>query len=192
MASPELIQAVAVTAELCGRTFSESAARVFIGDLDGYPEPAVLAALARCRREVKGVLTPNDVISRIDDGRPGAEEAWAMVPRDEWASVVWTEEMSQAFGAAAGMLAAGEEIPARMAFREVYSRLVATARDQRIPVRWTPSLGLDPTGREAAVIDAAQKGRLKLEHARTLVPTLQASPEWERLLASEKAKLLPA
>ena len=43
MPSKALIQAVAVTAELCGRTFSEPAARVFVEDLAAYPEAAVLA-----------------------------------------------------------------------------------------------------------------------------------------------------
>ena len=55
MPSVELIQAVAVTAELCGRVFSEGAARTFVSDLAAYPEPAVLKALTRCRREVKGM-----------------------------------------------------------------------------------------------------------------------------------------
>lgn len=190
MASEALIDAVAVTAELCGRVFSEPAARVFVRDLEGFPEEAILAALSRCRKEVRGVLTVSDVISRIDDGRPGAEEAWAMIPRDEWASVVWTTEMAEAFGSASGMLVSREEVPARMAFKEVYSRLVAKARDQRVPVRWIPSLGHDPGGREAAVMEAAQKGRIKLDYARSLVPSLQATPEWERLLAAEKTRLL--
>ena len=60
-------------------------------------QPAVLKALTRCRREVKGMLTIQDVVSRIDDGRLGVEEAWAMMPFSESQSVVWTEEMAQAF-----------------------------------------------------------------------------------------------
>ena len=62
-----LLEAVAVTAELCGRTFSEPAARVFVADLAAYPEDAVLKALTRCRKEVRGALTVADVVQRIDD-----------------------------------------------------------------------------------------------------------------------------
>ena len=99
MATPELIQAIAVTAELCGRSFSPEAAAVFVDDLSGFDEQALLGALRRCRREVRGLLTVQDVVSRIDDGRPGPDEAWAQIPRDEAASVVWTDEMAEAFGA---------------------------------------------------------------------------------------------
>jgi hypothetical protein len=171
MASAKLLEAVAVTAELCGRTFSEAAARVFVSDLDGYPEPAVLRALTRCRREVKGVLTVNDVVSRIDDGRPGPEEAWAMLPKDERGSVVWTEEMAEAAGIAIPLMDS-DMIGARMAFKEAYVKACATARDERRQVRWSPSLGMDVFGRELAISEALDKGRLSLEDAREYVQDL--------------------
>ena len=172
MPSTDLIKAVAVTAELCGRVFSPEAAAVFVGDLAAYPERAVIAALARCRKEVRGLLTISDVISRIDDGRPGAEEAFAMLPKREDDSVVWTLEMSQAFGVCVGLLDAGDTVAARMAFKETYQRLVSQSRDKGEPVRWHPSLGHDPRGREAVLKDAVERGRISIEHARELVPAL--------------------
>jgi hypothetical protein len=174
MPSIELLQAVAVTAELCGRTFTEGAARVFVEDLAGFPEQAVLRALARCRREVKGILTIQDVVSRVDDGRPGPEEAWAQMPFDESQSVVWTDEMANAFGVARGLLDEGEKVAARMAFKEAYIRLVGEARDAGRPVSWSPSLGYDANGRDAVLADAVAKGRLTYEHAQDLSPMLPA------------------
>lgn len=165
MSSSKVIEAIAVTAELCGRVFSPAAAMVFAGDLEGFPEASVIAALARCRKEVRGVLTVQDVISRMDDGRPGVEEAWAMIPRDEQSSIVWTEEMAQAFGAAAPLLAEGDKIAARMAFKEAYAKLVSEARERREPPTWTPSLGSDVAGRQLALIDAVRAQRLGLNHA---------------------------
>lgn len=161
MPSSKVIEAVAVTAELCGRAFSEGAARVFVHDLEGFPDDAILAALTRCRKEVRGALTVQDVISRMDDGRPGVEEAWAMIPRDEESSIVWTDEMAQAYGAAAPLLAEGDRVGARMAFKEAYARLVAAARDQRQPANWTPSLGGNVSGRQLALIDAVRHKRMK-------------------------------
>lgn len=172
MPSIELLQAVAVTAELCGRTFSEPAARVFVQDLEGFPEVAVMKALARCRREVKGVLTIQDVVSRVDDGRPGVEEAWAQMPFDESQSVVWTDEMAQAFGVARGLLDSGEKVAARMAFKEAYIRLIGQARDEGRAVKWSPSLGYDKSGQEAVLADAVAKGRLDYDHAQELCPML--------------------
>jgi len=172
--SIELIQAVAVTAELCGRTFSEAAARTFVGDLAAYPEQAVIKALARCRKEVRGMLTVQDVVSRIDDGRPGPDEAWALMPMDEAQSVVWTDEMAQAFGVARQLLEAGDKMAARLAFKEQYVSLVNAARDAGRPVQWVPSLGHDPRGRDKVLADAVAAGRLELDYAREFSPRLQA------------------
>lgn len=172
--STALIEAVAVTAELCGRAFSEPAARVFLADLAGFDERAVLGALRRCRREVRGLLTVQDVVSRIDDGRPGPDEAWAQIPRDEAASVVWTDEMAEAFGVAAPLLQAGDKVGARLAFREAYTARLVAARDQRKPPRWQVSLGHDPRGRDQALAEAVQRQRLTLEQAQAYSPALMA------------------
>ena len=174
MPSAALLEAVAVTAELCGRTFSEGAARVFVSDLAGFPESAVIKALGKCRREVRGLLTVQDVVSRIDDGRPGPEEAWALMPFDESQSVVWSDEMARAFAVAGPLLASGDKVAARMAFKEAYARMVAEARDAGRRVVWTPSLGHDERGRAAALQAAASAGRINYEHAAELAPELPA------------------
>lgn len=174
MATPELIQAIAVTAELCGREVSPAAARVLLADLEGFPEDQVMGSLKRCRREVRGALTVQDIVSRLDDGRPGPDEAWAMIPQDEARSTVWTEEMSLAFGIALPLLIDGERVAARFAFREAYTKLVGEARDARRPVAWSPSLGTDQQGREVALRDAVDKGRMSLERAQAIAPALPA------------------
>lgn len=185
MPSVELLQAVAVTAELCGRTFSEGAARVFVNDLAAYPEQAVIKALARCRKEVRGLLTVQDVVSRLEDGRPGPEEAWALMPHDEAQSVVWTDEMAQAFNSARHLLEAGDKMGARMAFKEQYVRMVNDARDAGKPVNWTPSLGHDPRGRDAVLAEAVASGKLRLDYARQFVPALEApEPNIQALISS--------
>lgn len=172
MASSALIKAIAVTSELCGRTFSEAAAAVFMADLSIYPEAQVLKALVRCRREVRGVLTLQDVVSRLDDGRPGVEEAWAMLPYSEETSAVWTTEMSQAFGTCVRLIDEGAMVEARMAFKETYTRLVNQARDAGQPVAWHVTLGHDIRGRESVLMAAVDKGRITHEFARQFVPEL--------------------
>lgn len=171
MASVQLIQAVAVTAELCGRVFTEAAARVFVDDLSGFDEALVMAALARCRREVRGVLTTQDVVSRIDDGRPGPDEAWASIPHDEAQSVVWTDEMAKAWGIA---MSAPDRTSQRLAFREAYQAEVARARDAGRRPNWTASLGHDQRQRESAIRDALDRGRIGLEYAREFMPAIES------------------
>ena len=99
-----ILKAVAVTAELTGAELSETALRVMAADLDSYSETAVLRALDRCRRELKARLTLGAVLERIEeqDGRPGADEAWAIAlgALDEADTVVWTDEMAEAFAIA--------------------------------------------------------------------------------------------
>jgi hypothetical protein len=171
MASESLIKAAAVTAELCGRTFTPAAARIFCEDLEAYPEEQVLRALARCRKDVKGILTTSDVIARIDDGRPGVEEAWALIPKAEDATIVWTEEMAAAYAVAAPLLAS-DKIAARMAFKEAYQREVTAAKDAAKPACWTISLGHDKEQRKRVLAEAAHAGRISLEVAYDLCPAL--------------------
>jgi hypothetical protein len=166
----KLCKAVAVTAELMGTDLSESAARVFIEDLERYPEQMVLGALTRCRREVKGKLTLVDVISRMDDGRPGAEEAWAACPKDEGSSAVFSAEQSKAFFAALPQLEAGDPIAARMTFKEVYTAECARARDAGEAPKWTPSLGHNPETRSPVLREALDKGRISHAQVLKLLP----------------------
>ena len=184
MPSEQLLSAVAVTAELCGRTFTPAAATVFLDDLARYPEHQVLKALGRCRREVRGVLTVSDVISRLEDGHPGAEEAWSMLPKTEDDSVVWTEEMAEACGVAMPLIQCGDMIAARMAFKESYAKLLAVSRDcGRQPV-WSPSFGRSNAGRQSALELAVSAGRLTVEHANRLGVD-HIEPEKLRLPAPE-------
>lgn len=176
----ELLQALAVTAELTGTQLSDSAARVLANDLSAYPVAQVLGALTRCRRELRTRLTVAAIIERLDDGRPGPEEAWAMIPQDEAGSVVWTSEMAEAYGVAAPLIKAGDMIGARMAFRETYIAIVTRARAEQLPPSWMPSLGFDPSGREAAIETAVRKGRIGQAAAQRLLPTPVTMPLLEQ------------
>jgi len=168
--SEAILKAITVAAELTGTELSKDAAHAMLDDLNTYPEAQVIAALHRCRKELKGRMSPADIINRIDDGRPGPEEAWAMIPKDDAGSVVWTDEMAAAFRISAPILYEGDAIAARMAFKEAYLREVAKAKDDGIPPRWFPSFGFSQAGREAALIEAAGKGHISYQRAANWLP----------------------
>ena len=172
----KLYEAVAVTLELTGTSLSEVAARIMAEDLARYPEAQVMGALTRCRRELKGRLTIADVISRLDDGRPGVEEAWAMLPKDEQTTAVWTVEMSQASAVVHDLLDRGDEVAARMAFKEAYSKACQLARDRGEPVSWSATLGWDKGGRESVLKAAVVAGRLSREQISIYLPPAEAQP----------------
>lgn len=146
------------------------AGAVFFRALSAYPLPAVLAAFdAHVSDPDRGRFPPlpADIIAKLeqhvaDDGRPGPQEAWALAMRstDEADTIVWTAEIAEAFGHAAPILRAGDEVGARMAFLEIYARLVDAARRARTAPQWAPSLGHDPQRRERAIAEAAQRGLL--------------------------------
>jgi hypothetical protein len=193
-ASEALIMAIAATAELCGKVYTPAAAALLASDLDGFDEPAVLAALTRCRKELDGKpFNVAAVIARIDDGRPGPQEAWALMPFDEAMSVVWSEEMREAWFVAEPLLDGRQNVAARMAFLEAYAKAMTTARDQRLPAKWTPSLGHDQHGRVEALRIAVEKGRIGIEHARTIAPQLEApTPRALQLLAQVNIRRIEA
>lgn len=191
----EILKAVAVTAELTGTEITEMAAKVFAMDLAEYPKAAVMTALTRCRRELKGRLTLADVLNRVAemDGRPSADEAWAMMPMDEAATVVWTDEMAAAWGVALPMVDT-DKVAARMAFKAAYQKGVDEARQTLRPVKWRASLGHDKAGREPVIRQSVQQGRLSRDQALKHLPRLDDAPldmAGQKQLATIRATLLP-
>lgn len=169
--TPQLLKALAVTAELTVTDLSKPAAAVMASDLAGYPEDQVLGALDRCRKELRPrCLTVAAILERLDDGRPGPEEAWSMIPVNEEPSVVWTDEMRSAMGVAWPLIRSGDLIPARMAFLEQYRKLVSKARADRTPVKWSFSPGTSKDGRELALLDALEKGRISEAYCKICLP----------------------
>lgn len=185
--SEALLKAIAVTCELTGTVVSKAAARVLANDLAAYPEKMVMGALDRCRKELRGRLTIADVVARLEDGRPGPEEAWSIVLpalEDERVTVVWTDEMAHASFGARHLVISGDKVAARMAFVESYRHLVNVARDAGTPPKWVPSLGLDPFGREGPLREAVRLGRLPETHVALLLPPSDAPAEHVKQLAS--------
>lgn len=167
----DVLKAIAATAELTGTELSEAALLVFEADLAGYTEQQVIAALTRCRRELRGRLTVADVIDRISSagGHPTANEAWGMVLTsiDEAETVVWTDQIAEAAAIARPVLDAGDEVGARMSFRDAYERILRESSDAP---RWFPSLGHDPEKRGIAIDRAVRSGLLTQQHAAGLLP----------------------
>lgn len=134
---------------------------------------------------------PAHIIERIqamaaDDGRPGAEQAWALASRasDERNTVVWTQEMAQAWQVCLPVMRMGGEVGARMAFKETYSALVDDARQARVKPEWVVSEGFDQSLRHAAVLQAETLGLLPQGSALRLAPPDLADGSMTKLLTT--------
>lgn len=152
---------------------NQTAAAIFFNVVKAHDLATVKAAFAaHCADPQRGRFppVPADILAQIEgaeenDGRPGAEEAWAMCQpaADQARTVVWTAEMAEAWGIAWPLLHNhGDEVGARMAFKEAYQRLTSSARKQRRAVEWSATLGHDEAMRADALREAVTAGRLPL------------------------------
>lgn len=168
--APEFFALINDTWALKGQAVTAGQKAMLFAALAIYPLVEVKAGLmAHIRDPKRGQFLPMpaDVIAQIqgmvaDDGRPGPEEAWAQAFRanDERMTVVWTSETAEAFAMASPVLAAGDEVGARMAFKETYARLVAEARETRKPMRLTVTLGDDNEQRDRVLLPHVLAGRI--------------------------------
>jgi hypothetical protein len=85
-----------------------------------------------------------------------------------------TEEMAEAYGIAKPLLDEGDQVAARMAFKEAYARIVDANKRDGVPPKWFPSLGDSKEGREAALNTAVRLGRIGADHAAKLLAPAQA------------------
>lgn len=151
---------------------NDTSTAIFFRALAPYPIEAVRAAFAEHVRRSEFSPKPADLLKLLaaNDGRPGPEEAWAIAQRsqDERDTVIWTVEMGKAWTVARPVLISGDEVGARVAFREAYNRLVDEARQRMEPVRWQALMGHDPARRVEA-LTMAQKQGLQVEGAAELM-----------------------
>lgn len=168
---PQFLHLLATTLAMYGKSMPEAAiAKAWIAEVAApYPFEIVRAAMQNyCDENGEFAPVPAGIAMRckLMDNRPGPEEAWATAlnSRDESNTVVWTSECASAFALCQPVLATGDEVGARMAFKEVYIRLVALARAQQRPAEWSASLGWSDRGsherRTNALSEAERRGLL--------------------------------
>jgi len=170
----QFLKILAACLDMYGRERSDTVMALWWKLMEPYRLEEVQEALAVHMRTNKFCPTPADVIGLVSakDGRPTADEAWAMCPRSEDESLFWTEEMAKAYGVAAPLLHHGDQVAARKAFIDRYESLVATARAAGVRMKVTPSFGFDRAGREAAVHRAVERGLLPAAKAQVYLPAM--------------------
>jgi hypothetical protein len=180
-----------------GEEVSTERLLVYAEDLCDVPQERLATAFQRTRREYEyPKLPPVAFIRRMAgavqnaDGRPGPEESWARMPKGERMeddTVVWCDEERIAYGACRSLLRDGDQIGARMAFKERYEKELAEARSQGRPVRWTVSTGYDVEHRLTALTSALQEKRIDLDYALDFVPS-ERREDFARMLPPGTAK----
>lgn len=201
---PQFAKILGTTYDLHGRRLNDDTTELWWAALAGYDFALVRGAFSRhIQNPDQGQYCPKpaDIIREIGNmadtrsGHPGIEEAWAIVGpslNNEGLTVVWTEQIAQAFGVAVRLQ--DDPVAARMAFKESYTGLLAQARQSGAPPRWFPSMGTDVGGREGPLVEAVSQGRLGADHVRKLLPYREGlgSPALEALVNKTAKKLIAA
>jgi hypothetical protein len=171
------------TFEVYGTKLTAAAIMIWANSMERYSLVSLKAALSYHIQNSPYAPKPSDLIHimQAHDGRPSADEAWAMIPRNESASAVLSQEMLTAMQSAQPLLNENDQVAARMAFKESYSRLVNESRQTSRPVEWFPSLGDDKYGREAVIQEAVRLGRISAIHGKKLLPQITNWTELMRL-----------
>lgn len=161
------------------KSLSPAAKAMFFRAVAKYPLDVFRAALHAHLLSKDGMFCPQPahIIKQIEemaqqDGRPGAEEAWAiaLTSQDEADTVVWTLETAKAFTICRPVLESSGAISARKAFIEAYERIVAEARKQCVAPEWSASLGWDKERQTAALKRAESAGLLPAPTVAALLP----------------------
>lgn len=155
-----------------GKVLSSGAMRMCIDALSKHPIDLLLEAISRHVKTGRFAPAPRDIIEILNTGgnHLSADEAWAIVPKSEAETVVWTNEMADAFAIAYPLIDDGDMIGARMAFRSAYERICENSRMMQLPVRWKVCLGYDKARVEPAVTKAVQQCRISQDHAKKYIP----------------------
>lgn len=169
------------------KTISPQAKALFFKALGQYSIEQFRVGLnGHCMDKQRGRFTPKpaDIIEQIEgatggDGRPSDDEAWAiaLTSQDEADTVIWTTEIAEAYGIAQTVMATGDKVGARMAFKDAYSRLVTSARQSGHKVNWVASLGWDKTRQAEVLKKAVTAGLLPAPMATVLLPNYSQDPQ---------------
>ena len=112
-----LIEELGATMELSGQQIRPASLKLLAADLEHIDKSLLRMALARIRAEHKGQILTGTVLQYVDHamGRllPAEAYALALSSSDDRATIVWTNEIADAWAVAAPLLRAGDKFGAR-------------------------------------------------------------------------------
>lgn len=169
-----VVDTLTVASEVMGQELSGAAMQMILMSLERYEFNAVIQAIHDTVKKCKFKLTLAEIVSRIRDGRPTADEAWQEVyMMSESDSKVMTVEQQQAYCSVSTQLqdpSTTNLINAKKSFVDKYNRLCEKAKDEGVPVSYNVSWGRGEAGRVAAVTEAVALGKIGRQDAVRLLP----------------------
>lgn len=161
-----------------GKEKNTEALKFFFKALSGYDIEIVHSAFQSHVLHCRFFPTIADIRERISLmapvlARPGPDEAWALIPKDEEDSAILTDEMLSAWAAVHKLYESEGPIPARMAFIGIYNRKLAEAEAMGIPVRWSISQGWDKLKLAGVISEGIRLGKITKDQAQPYLHQLE-------------------
>lgn len=170
----EFLSVIGGLFEIYGQEASTVKVNIYWSTLGNYSIQSLKNAANAWVRKSQFMPKPADLIKLIGGSSKhlSADEAWALaiMASDESNTVVWTQEMSKAWGLAQVVYENGDHIGARRTFIECYERLVDESILHNKPIETFVSLGFDKSKREYAINKAVFSGLLTQEKANHYLP----------------------
>ena len=149
-----------------------------------FVDPGTLMqATVEAMKSAKGRLTIAEIQKHVDllaprtpDKHSSAEEAWALIPKNEQETAYLTEEMRDAMnrGGIADFLERSDFIGAERAFKKLYDENVAKSRATGRKPIWHIELGHDSSMRVLGLEKAVSRGIVKADTAINYDPQNEA------------------
>ena len=164
-----VIQILKAMAEMYDKKMSDNQIKLFLNDLSAFSEEELIIALKKCRFNLNKYPTVHEIIERIPNWHPSANEAWALIPRSENDSCCWTTEIKKSYFEVIDLYN-DDKIAARVAFIENYNKKINDALMLKSRPKWELSLGYDKTHRQIIIEKAIEEKKISHENIR-LVPS---------------------
>ena len=184
----EIIRAIAaITTEYELKPFNPQRVEMWIDALQNFPHGSVMLSVKNHMRTNHFKPQLADIIAgcaaQLDSAWIGADEAWAMIPKSESETAVLTSEMTEAMVACDPLIAQGDLVAARMAFKDTYLRITTKAKIEGLKPAYFVSLGHCRTSRNSVLSKAVREKKIDLDYAISLNP--EFSNEIKRMCGVE-------
>lgn len=162
--------------------------------LEQYSIISIELAIKKHCEQSRFAPTPADVIALLETRHRHISygEAWALCPKSHMDTVVWTNEIAQAWAACSDIYNDGDKIGAKMAFKGAYERIRNLAELKRVRPVWGVSIGDNKELIKGALDNAVLAGRLTAEQALNSLPTAQGGGFIGKMLTGGKVSVSDA
>lgn len=153
-----------------------------------FPVDVVVAAIKQHSKTQKFAPTVADIheLLNIGNKRPTSDEAWLMIPKDEFVSAWLTDEMLAAWTAGACDMYSTDKVGARMGYKSVYERLCTESELQGKLINWNFSAGYDEHQRREKLIEGHKKGWISKERMATTLPSRTSSTDFGLMITGKE------